>query len=104
MTLTQARVLTIIAESVFESKLVDLIERAGAPGYSIEEVGRGRGRHGSRAGTIESERIIKFFVVVPQHVADSILHELTRSFLPEHGVKVLLQNAEVMNWTTMPVG
>lgn len=32
MKLTQARVLTIIAESVFEAKLVDLIERAGASG------------------------------------------------------------------------
>lgn len=103
MKLTQARVLTIIAESVFEAKLVDLIERAGAAGYSIEEVGRGRGLHGSRAGTIESERLIKVFVVVPQSVADTILGELTRTFLFEHGVKVLLQNAEVMNWAMMPV-
>jgi hypothetical protein len=31
------------------------------------------------------------------------LQELTRTFLPEHGIKVLLQDAEVMNWAMMPI-
>ena len=86
---TQTKVVTLIAECAFEHKLIDLIEHAGAVGYWIEKLDKGRGHPGSRADTLEREQLIKLTTVVAPDVAEAILHELTDSVLPAYGVKAV---------------
>ena len=86
---TQPRVVTLIAESAFQHKLIDLIEHAGAAGYWIEKLNRERSHPGSRAGTLKRERLIKLTTVVSPDVVEAIVHELTDSLLPAYGVKAV---------------
>jgi len=44
---------------------------------------------GSRAGSLERERLIKLTTVVSPDVAEAFLHELTDSLLPAYGVKAV---------------
>ena len=44
---------------------------------------------GSRAGSLERERLIKLTTVVSPDVAEAIVHELTDSLLPAYGVKAV---------------
>ena len=86
---TQPKVVTLIAECAFEHKLIDLIEHAGAAGYWIEKLNRGRGHPGSRAGALERERLIKLTTVVSPGCGGGLVHELTDSLLPAYGVKAV---------------
>ena len=52
MPMEKAMLLTIITERIMEPTLKELVERAGAQGYTIEDVASSRGKHGNRTGEL----------------------------------------------------
>ena len=56
--------LTIITELVMERTLKELVERAGAQGYTVEDVASGWGPHGSRTGPHKSDQNFKMLLLV----------------------------------------
>lgn len=96
MSLEKAILLTIITERVMEPTLKDLVERAGARGYTIEEVAAGWGKHGSRQGQIESDQTFKMLLVVPRAIATIILQEVERTLQPDYAVLAFQHEVEVL--------
>ena len=76
MPMEKAMLVTIITERVMEPTLKDLVERAGARGYTIEDVALGWGKHGSRTGQLESDQTFKMLLIVSKSVAQLILQEV----------------------------
>jgi hypothetical protein len=76
--------LTIIAESLLEHRLIDDVKRLGARGYSIAQV-RGEGATG---WTIESweGQSVRLDTVVTDAVADAILDHLSAHYFEHYAV------------------
>lgn len=96
MPLEKANLVTIITERVMESTLKTLVERAGALGYTIEDVAAGWGKHGSRLGQIDSDKTFKMLVVVPESIAQIILGEVERVLKPDYAVLAFRHEVEVL--------
>ena len=96
MHLVKATLLTIITERVMEPTLKALVERAGALGYTIEDVATGWGSHGSREGQLESDQTFKMLLVVPKAVARVILQDVERTLQRDYAVMAFQHDIEVM--------
>ena len=96
MPLEKATLLTIIIERVMGPTLRALVERAGASGYTIEEVAAGYGTRGSREGQIESDQTIKMLIVVSRSVAKVILRDIERTLQPDYAVLAFQHEVEVL--------
>lgn len=103
MPLEKSILVTVIAESHLESRLTELVEHAGAPGYTIESVSSGRGEHGSRAGLFEGDQTMKMFMVVSRPVAQTILSEIEQKLKPHYAVMAFQHEVEVLT-TASPRG
>ena len=64
MHMEPAILLSIITERVMERTLKELVERAGAQGYTLEDVASGWGPHGSRTGPHKSDQNLKMLLLV----------------------------------------
>lgn len=95
MPMEKAVLLTIITERVMEPTLKSLVERAGAQGYTIEDVASGWGKHGTRTGQIGSDQSVKMLLVIPKSVAQLILQEVERTFQPDYEVMAYQHEIEV---------
>lgn len=97
MPMEKAILLTIITERVMEPTLKELVERAGAQGYTIEDVASGWGKHGNRTGQLESDQTFKMLLIVSRPVAQIILQEIERSLQPDYAVTAFQHEIEVMS-------
>ncbi len=102
MRMKKATLLTIITERIMEPTLRALVERAGALGYTVEDVSRGWGTHGARKGILESDQTFKMLTVVPESVAKEILNEVERVFEPDYAVLAFQHDIEVMTGAAKP--
>ena len=102
MPLEKATLVTIISERVMEPTIRALVERAGALGYTIEDVAFGWGKHGNREGQIESNQTFKILIVVPKSIAESILQEVERTLQPHYALLAFQQEAEVLTRVIPP--
>ena len=100
MHLEKTKLVTIITERVMEPTLSALVERAGALGYTIEEVAIGWGKHGCREGQLESDQTFKMLIVVPASVANVILQEVARTLQPDYAVMAFQHDIEVLTDST----
>lgn len=100
MHMEKAILLTIITERIMEPTLKELVERAGAKGYTIEDVASGSGKHGNRLGQLESDQTIKMLLIVPKPVAQLILQEIERTLQPEYAITAFQHEIDVMNRAT----
>ncbi|MCE9537547.1 MAG: hypothetical protein K8R65_14225 [Nitrospirae bacterium] len=96
MPMEKAMLLTIITERVMEPTLKNLVERAGAQGYTIEDVASGWGKHGNRTGQLESDQSFKMLLVLPKSMAQFILEEIERSLQPDYAVTAFQHEIEVL--------
>jgi nitrogen regulatory protein PII len=96
MPAVKAVLVTIIAESGLVPNLKDLVKRAGATGYTIEEVAAGFGTHGHRSGNLESDQTTKMLLVVSQPVAHRIFEEIERTLEPLYAITVFRHEVEVL--------
>lgn len=95
MHIEKAILLTIITECVMKPTLINLVEHAGAQGYTIEDVASGWGKHGSRTGQLESDQSFKMLLIVSKSVAQLILQEVERSLQPDYEVMAYQHEIEV---------
>ena len=84
MRTTERHLLTIIAESVLEHRLVDDVKRLGARGYSLGHV-RGEGATGRPALDFAGPSV-RLESVVTSEVADAILDHLAAEYFPNFAV------------------
>lgn len=96
MPVVKAILVTIIAESGLVQNLKDLAERAGATGYTIEDVAAGFGTHGSRTGNLESDQTSKMLLVVSQPIALKIFEEIEQTLEPHYAITVFKHEVDVL--------
>ncbi|WNM57072.1 P-II family nitrogen regulator [Candidatus Nitrospira allomarina] len=96
MPAVKAVLVTIIAESGLVPNLKDLVKRAGAKGYTIEEVASGFGTHGHRSGNLESDQTTKMLLVVSESVAHRIFEEIERTLEPLYAITVFRHEVDVL--------
>jgi hypothetical protein len=100
MPMEKAILLTIITERVMEPFVIELVERAGAQGYTIEDVASGWGKHGTRTGSLESDQTFKMILIVSKSVAHLILQEIERTLQPKYAITAFQHEIEVMSHTS----
>lgn len=88
------RLLTVVAEAVLEDRLVTLVKKSGATGYTLTRV-HGEGSRGVRASEWEG-RNVKIETLVSDAVAERILETLTQKYFPHYAVVAYLQTVEVV--------
>ena len=83
-TTTERQLLTVIAESVLETRLIHDVKQAGAKGYSVGHV-RGEGATG-RAALDFAGPSVRLESVVTDEVAARVLEVLRRDYFPNYAV------------------
>ncbi len=85
--------ITIVAEAVLESLLVQDLARLGAKGYTLTRV-EGRGTRGLRVGDLGAN--IKLESVVSDDVAERLLLHLSERYFKNYAMIAYLDKVEVM--------
>lgn len=94
MEMTTLKLVTIIAESVLEQRLVRDLLKLGATGYTITEA-RGEGSRGVRASEWAGPNL-RFEVVVSPEVCTAILERLADRYFPSYAVIAWSAEVEVV--------
>ena len=94
MNLVPLKLVTIVAESILEKKLVEEIKRLGAKGYTIV-LARGEGSRGMRSLDWEGQNI-RLETIVPEEVALRILARLQEAYFPHYAVIAYVENVWVV--------
>jgi nitrogen regulatory protein P-II 2 len=92
--LVPLKLVTIVAESLLERKLVEEIKRLGAKGYTITPA-RGEGSRGLRSVDWEGQNI-RLETIVPEEVALKILQRLQEAYFPHYAVIAYVENVYVV--------
>ncbi|MFN9489680.1 MAG: P-II family nitrogen regulator [Betaproteobacteria bacterium] len=91
--------LTLIAEYVLEERLIALVGRLGAHGYTVHEVRGGSfdadGEH-RREGAGDTDRTIEMKVICERAVAEAIAQQVIAQFGPHFSVRLLLSEVEIL--------
>jgi nitrogen regulatory protein P-II 2 len=88
------KLVTIVAETVLESHLVEEILELGAKGYTCTHAS-GRGKRGVRVSDVE-EGNVKIETIVSPVVAERILEHLSENYFRHYAVIAYLENIEVV--------
>ena len=94
MELTPRTVVTIVAESALESRLVGDLQRAGVPGYTVTPA-HGAGVRGQREGDIQGGNI-RIETVLTKDKAHSILEMLREKYFSHYACVAWLSEAMVV--------
>ncbi|NOK62289.1 MAG: nitrogen regulatory protein P-II [Chloroflexi bacterium AL-W] len=94
MHVTTIKLVTIIAEGVLETRLIEEIKDLGARGYTISEV-RGRGTRGITTGFWEGHQV-KIELLVNATVAEQILEHLESHYFVDYAVIAYMQSVDVV--------
>ncbi|GGM97779.1 hypothetical protein GCM10007092_09340 [Thermus composti] len=94
MELKRLKLVTIVAESLLEKRLVEEIKRLGAKGYTITPA-RGEGSRGIRSVDWEGQNI-RLETIVSEEVALKILQKLQEEYFPHYAVIAYVENVEVV--------
>lgn len=94
MELVRLKLVTIVAESLLEKRLVEEIKRLGAKGYTITPA-RGEGSRGLRSVDWEGQNI-RLETIVSEEVALKILKKLQEDYFPHYAVIAYVENVEVV--------
>jgi len=79
------------------SFVIDLLERAGATGYTIIHNLSGKGSHGFHEGHLlfnEEDTLVMVISVMPEEMVEAVLEGLT-PFLNKHSGVVFISNTKV---------
>jgi hypothetical protein len=90
---TQLRLLTIVAESVLEDRLVRDITACGATGYTASRA-HGQGSRDTRASALGGN--VRLEVVLDLNVERELLAVLARDYFPNYAVIAWTQSVEVV--------
>jgi nitrogen regulatory protein P-II 2 len=88
------KLVTIVAERILETRILRMIDEAGATGYTRTET-TGRGSRGVRASEWEGPDV-RIETLVSAEVADRIVTHVAEHFFEHYAVIVFMQDAEVV--------
>jgi hypothetical protein len=91
---TELQLVTVIAESILEHRLVHEVQAAGATGWTITPA-RGEGSRGVRAADWEGGNI-RLETLCSAQVADRLLAVLERDFFAHYAVVAFTQQVSVL--------
>jgi len=94
MRTTTLHLVTIVAESVLESRLVRELKGLGASGWTVTD-SRGEGSRGMRAGDVPGEGI-RLEVVATPAVADRIVSYIAEHYFPHYAVIAWVTEVQVV--------
>mgnify|MGYP003445139245 CR=1 FL=1 len=92
MELVPLKLVTIVAESLLEKRLVEEVKRLGAKGYTITPA-RGEGSRGIRSVDWEGQNI-RLETIVSEEVALRILQRLQEEYFPHYVENVWVVRGE----------
>ena len=94
MELVPLKLVTIVAESLLEKRLVEEVKRLGAKGYTITPAS-GEGSRGIRSVDWEGQNI-RLETIVSEEVALRILQRLQEEYFPHYAVIAYVENVWVV--------
>ena len=94
MELVPLKLVTIVAESLLEKRLVEEVKRLGAKGYTITPA-RGEGSRGIRSVDWEGQNI-RLETIVSEEVALRMLQRLQEEYFPHYAVIAYVENVWVV--------
>ena len=94
MELVPLKLVTIVAESLLEKRLVEEVKRLGAKGYTITPA-RGEGSRGIRSVDWEGQNI-RLETIVSEEVALRILQRRQEEYFPHYAVIAYVENVWVV--------
>lgn len=86
---------TIIAESILESMLVDDLTRLGARGYTLIEA-RGSGSRGVRSADWDQNQNIQIEIICDEHVASAIVDHCQKKYYANYAMVVYMSDVRVL--------
>ncbi|HSJ23963.1 MAG TPA: hypothetical protein VK929_04745 [Longimicrobiales bacterium] len=92
--LRRLKLVTIVAERVLRTRLLDEIRGLGARGFTVAEV-TGEGSRGVRASEWEGSNVRIETIVAPE-LADRIVHHVSDIYFHYHAVIVFIQDVDVV--------
>lgn len=93
--LTTLNRVTIIAESIIETKLITNCLKLGAKGWSAVDV-RGGGADGNIKAQLDAGAKSRIEFIVQPAVAEKIINYLANDILPSFAIVVTVENVQVM--------
>jgi nitrogen regulatory protein P-II 2 len=94
MTRSRRKLLTIVAESGLEKRLVSVLHNAGARGYTVSAA-HGEGPRNQRAGDISGGNI-RIESVLSDQVLDEVLEKVAADYFPHYAVSAWVADVEVL--------
>ncbi|MEM8556442.1 MAG: DUF3240 family protein [Bacteroidota bacterium] len=96
----QATKISIVTEKLNEPQIEQLIEQAGAKGYTVFE-GSGKGSHGVRAGSrpsvVGAFALVKIEVIVAdRETADAIVEQVASTYFNNYSGIVYTEAVEIL--------
>lgn len=94
MKLTELFLVTIISERILKDDLIELVEKAGAKGYTITDV-EGEGSRGTRVSDFEGKNI-KIEIVLSRDVGNKIIDQIAEHYFENYAVIVYANPVKVV--------
>lgn len=94
MTRSHRKLLTVVAESGLEKRLVAVLHDAGARGYTVSAA-HGEGPRNQRAGDISGGNI-RIESVLSDQVLEEVLEKLSTGYFPHYAVSAWVTDVEVL--------
>ena len=91
---TTLKLVTIVTERILEDRLLQMIVRLGAKGYTLSQV-TGKGSRGVRASEWAGPDT-RIEALVSDEVAEGIVAHIAEHYFEHYAVIVYVQNAEVV--------
>lgn len=91
---TKLKKVTIVAESLLRDRLLDLLRKHGASGWSIAAV-EGEGSRGNRTSDFEG-RNIHIDTIVSAETADAIMEEIAAHYFTDWAIITYSTDVEVL--------
>jgi nitrogen regulatory protein P-II 2 len=94
MTTTSRTLITLVAESGLENRLLAMVREQGARGYTVSTA-HGEGPRGDRASDISGGNI-RLETVVTAEVAQGILAKLESDYFPHYSLTCWISDVQVI--------
>ncbi|GAB5521624.1 MAG: hypothetical protein RhofKO_38750 [Rhodothermales bacterium] len=88
------KIVTIVTERILEDRLLRMLDRLGARGYTLTQA-TGKGSRGVRASEWEGPDT-RIETLVSESVAKAIIDEIAERYFEHYAIIVYMQDAEVV--------
>jgi len=87
--------LTVICEAVLEARLLDDLQRLGAPGWTVSDA-RGRGNRGVRNAGWDNDGNVRIEVVCSRTLAEKLSQHVQQQYYADYAMICYLSAVEVL--------